>query len=157
MERGLHLPAEAAGVHLPRETARDDRHEEADPAVVHGGATQSQGAERAAPRVAAGRLMMARAAKGGTIRGRTAIALGLAAFLVVTTSVVWRRAQGSAAAIRLHELGARIDELHAQRAKLDGEVLRASSQVELVPRVQRLGMKVPSDSQVIHLPDPVRR
>ena len=106
---------------------------------------------------------MARASKrggggggGGPIRGRTAIALGLAAFLVVTTSVVWRRARGSAAAIRLHELGARIDELHAQRAKLEGEVLRLSSQVELVPRVQRLGMRVPSDSQVIHLADPVR-
>ena len=95
--------------------------------------------------------------KSGAIRGRTAIAMGLAAFLLVTTSVVWRRARGSTAAIRLHELGARIDELHAQRARLDGEVRRASSQVELVPRMQRLGMRVPSDSQVIHLPDPVRR
>ena len=100
---------------------------------------------------------MARASGGGAIRGRTAIAMGLAAFLLVTTSVVWRRAKGSTAAIRLHELGTRIDELHAQRSKLDGEVRRAASQVELVPRVQRLGMRVPSDSQVIHLPDPVRR
>lgn len=98
------------------------------------------------------------AARGvSAIRGRTAIALGLAAFLVVTTGVVWRRARGSAAAIRLHELGARIDELEAQRAKIEGEVLRASSRQELVPRVQRLGMRLPSDSQVIVLPDPVKR
>lgn len=98
------------------------------------------------------------AARGsGAIRGRTAIAIGLVSFLVVTTSVVWRRARGSTAANRLHELGARIDELHAHRARLDGEVRRASSQVELVPRVQRLGLRMPSDSQVIHLPDPVRR
>lgn len=91
------------------------------------------------------------------IRGRTAIAIGLAAFLVVTTSVVWRRAKGSAAAIRLHELGSRIDDLEAQRARLEGEVRRASSQVELMPRLNRLGMRVPSDSEVIDLPDPVRR
>lgn len=93
----------------------------------------------------------------GAIRGRTAIAVGLAAFLVVTTSVVWRRARGSEAAARLHRLGSQVDELQAQRARLDGEVRRASSQLELVPRVQRLGMRFPSDSQVIDLPDPVRR
>ena len=98
-----------------------------------------------------------RSGKSGALRGRTVIAMGLAAFLLVTTSVVWRRARGSTAAIRLHELGARIDELHAQRARLEGEVRRASSQVELVPRLQRLGLRVPSDSQVIHLADPVRR
>jgi len=30
-------------------------------------------------------------ARRGALRGRTAIAIGLAAFLVVTSSVVWRR------------------------------------------------------------------
>lgn len=93
----------------------------------------------------------------GAIRGRTAIAIGLAAFLVVTTSVVWRRARGTEAASRLHQLGARVDELKAQRARVEGEVRRASSQMELVPRVQRLGMRFPSDSQVVDLRDPVRR
>ena len=103
--------------------------------------------------------MAARSVKRGrgVVRGRTAIAIGLGAFLVVTTSVVWRRAQGSAAAAELHDLGAQVDELQAQRARLEGEVRRASSQVQLAPRVQRLGMRVPSDSQVIDLPDPVRR
>jgi hypothetical protein len=91
------------------------------------------------------------------IRGRTAIALGLATFLLVTTSVVFRRAKGSAAAIRLHALGAQLDELRAQRTRLDGEVRRASSQGVLAAKVQRLGLKVPSDSQVIDLADPVRR
>jgi outer membrane murein-binding lipoprotein Lpp len=99
-----------------------------------------------------------RVGKGkGASRGRTAIAIGLGAFLVVTTSVIWRRAQGSAAAAKLHDLGAQVDELEAQRAKLEGEVRRASSRVELEPKVQRLGMRVPSDSQVIDLADPVRR
>jgi hypothetical protein len=100
--------------------------------------------------------MAGRARKHG-LRGRTAIAIGLAGFLVMTTSVVWRRARGSAVAMRLHELGARIGELEAQRARLEGEVRRASSQVELVPRAQRLGLRFPSDSQVIDLADPVRR
>ena len=102
--------------------------------------------------------MMARAKAGrGQVRGRTTIAVGLVAFLLVTTSVVWRRAKGSEAAIRLHSLGTRIDELRAQRTRLEGEVLRVSSQQELAPRAQRLGMRFPSDSQVIDLPDPVRR
>lgn len=96
-------------------------------------------------------------ARLGALRGRTAIAIGLAAFLVMSTSVIWRRAQGNAAATRLHALGTQVDELRAQRAKVEGEVRRAASQVELVPKVQRLGMRFPSDSQVIDLPDPVRR
>ena len=90
-------------------------------------------------------------------RGRTAIALGLATFLVVTTSVVFRRARGTAAANRLHELGSQVDELRAQRTRLDGEVRHAASRGVLVPRVQRLGLRTPSDSQVIDLANPVRR
>jgi hypothetical protein len=85
------------------------------------------------------------------------VALALGGFLIVTTSVTLRRARGSVAAGRLHELGARYDELQAQRTRLEGEVRRAASRVELVPRVQRLGMRFPSDSQVIHLPLPERR
>ena len=96
-------------------------------------------------------------AKRAALRGRTTIAIGLAAFLVVSTSVVFRRARGSAAAQRLLDLGSQLDELEAQRARLDGEVRRASSRAELLPRVQRQGMRIPSDSQVIDLRDPVRR
>lgn len=85
------------------------------------------------------------------------MALGLAAFLVVTTSVTFRRARGSVAAARLHELGAEHAELQAQRTRLEGEVRRAASRMELAPRAARLGMRLPSDSQVIDLPDPGRR
>ena len=73
-------------------------------------------------------VAVGRAAAGRRpFRGRTAIALGLVTFLVVTTSVVFRRARGSAAANRLHELGSQVDELRAQRTRLDGEVKRAAS------------------------------
>lgn len=94
--------------------------------------------------------------RGVAVRGRTAIAIALGAILVVTSSVTWRRAVGSVAAARLDSLRAEQDELQAVRSRLDAEVRRASSQVELVPRVQRLGMRFPSDSQVIDLPEPRR-
>lgn len=97
------------------------------------------------------------AARGVALRGRTAIAIGLAAFLLVSTSVVWRRARGNATAARLDSLGARVNELEAVRTRLEGDVRRAGSQVDLRPRAERLGLRVPSDSQVIVLPDPVRR
>ena len=99
---------------------------------------------------------MARQGAGG-LRGRTTIAIALAAFLLVTTSVVFRRARGSAAATRLADLVAQLDELQAQRTKLEGEVRRASSRTQVGPRVERQGMRVPSDSEVIVLQDPVRR
>ncbi len=85
------------------------------------------------------------------------MALGVAGFLAVTTSVTWRRARGNQVAARLHDLGSRFDQLQAQRTRLEGEVRRAASRVELVPRVERLGMRFPSDSQVIHLPLPGKR
>lgn len=157
MERGLRLPTQAAGLYVPGACVRRNRHAQAVTALGGGVGRQPAGTERAPARLAAGRMTPARRGTGGAIRGRTAIALGLATFLLVTTSVVWRRARGSAAAIRLHSLGARIGELEAQRARLDGDVRRALSRVELVPRVQRLGMTFPNDSQVIDLPVPVRR
>jgi hypothetical protein len=102
---------------------------------------------------------MAKAAtrrRGLSLRGRTAIAVALGALLVVTSSVTWRRALGNTAAARLDSLRAEHDELQAIRSRLEGGVRRATSQVELVPRVQRFGMRFPSDSQVIDLPDPRR-
>ena len=118
MERRLHLSTETAGVYLSWQGTGFDDYPKADPS--NGGRVQREfaGAERAATSRAARSVKRGR----GVVRGRTAIAIGL-----------------------------------AQRAKLEGEVRRASSQVQLAPRVQRLGMRVPSDSQVIDLPDPVRR
>jgi hypothetical protein len=87
-------------------------------------------------------------------RGRTRVALGLAAFLVVTSSVIWRRSHGNAEARRLHALGTEAAALDAQRAELENAVRRAASQVQLAPLAQRLGMRTPNDSQVIWLPAP---
>jgi type II secretory pathway component PulJ len=82
------------------------------------------------------------------------VALVLASFLAVATSVVWRRSLGSTQARRLHALGATRAELEARRAQLDGDVRRAASRPQLVPMAQRLGMRVPDDSQVVWLARP---
>jgi hypothetical protein len=82
------------------------------------------------------------------------VALALASFLAVATSVIWRRSVGSTQARHLHALGARRAELEAQRAQLDGAVRRAASRPQLVPAAQRLGMRVPDDSQVVWLAQP---
>jgi hypothetical protein len=91
------------------------------------------------------------------VRGRKLVAIILATFLFVTTSIVWRRSHGSEQARVLHTLGSRRAELEAERAQLEGEISRATSQVQLAPLVRALGMRVPSDSQVILLPRPATR
>ncbi|HSA56648.1 MAG TPA: hypothetical protein VLE53_13145 [Gemmatimonadaceae bacterium] len=90
----------------------------------------------------------------GPLRGRARVALALAGFLAVTTSVVWRRSVGTAHARRLDELVSRHAALLAQRAELESEVQRLSSRVQLTPVVERLGMRVPRPDQVIDLPRP---
>ena len=94
------------------------------------------------------------AARPVALRGRSIVALVLASFLAVATSVVWRRSVGSTQARRLHSLGSKRAELEAQRAQLDGDVRRAVSRPQLIPMAQRLGMKVPDDSQVVWLARP---
>ncbi|HXB23286.1 MAG TPA: hypothetical protein VNV25_01020 [Gemmatimonadaceae bacterium] len=87
-------------------------------------------------------------------RGRTIVALGLVAFVLVASAVVWRRSVG------LRE-AADVRKLDIQRAALDGEVtklettIRSLSSREHLGAVaeQRLHMRVPDDSQVIVLPN----
>lgn len=91
------------------------------------------------------------------LKGRTIVAISLGTFLLVTSSVVMRRSRGTAAARQLHALGQRHAELEAQRAQLVADVQRASSREQLATHAQRLGLRVPSDSQVILLPRPEPR
>lgn len=97
----------------------------------------------------------ARAKRKG--RGRMLVALGLLVFLAVATAVVWRRSAGIAEARVLRDLDRRRAQLEAQRAQLERDVRAASSRAHLAPVAeQRLGMHVPSDTQVIILPRPAR-
>src|SRR6185503_8808491 len=90
-------------------------------------------------------------------RGRSVVALVLIGFVAVATSVIWRRAQGVGRASELARLAERRQQLESEREKLAGELRDAASRRRLAPIVeQKLGMRVPNDSQVIilHRPPP---
>jgi hypothetical protein len=58
-------------------------------------------------------------AKGGVkLRGRSLVAIALAAFVLVALSIVWRRTIGISASERLATLDAKRVELQGERARL---------------------------------------
>jgi cell division protein FtsL len=93
------------------------------------------------------------AKSGIALRGRTIVALVLAAFVVVALSIVWRRTIGIEQSSRLAKLDAKRSELEGERARLESELREASTRQRLgVVAETRLGMHVPSDKQVVILP-----
>ena len=90
------------------------------------------------------------------MRGRSIVALVLLGFVLVATGVIWRRSVGIAQARAIQTLEQERSGLEARRAALDGEIRDAMSRARLARIAEvRLGMRVPSDSQVITLPRPV--
>jgi len=81
----------------------------------------------------------------------------LVTFVLVASAVVWRRSRGIALARELRDLSRRRAQLLAQRAALESEVRVAASRARIGPVAeQRLGMRVPADTQVVivHRPAP---
>lgn len=98
----------------------------------------------------------AKRARGGRAgrqgRGRAVVALGLAAFVLTAVAVVWRRSVGITHARQLRALEARRAELVAQRAALGGAVRLAAARGRVGSVAEeRLGMRVPSDTQLVLL------
>lgn len=90
--------------------------------------------------------------------GRSLVALGLGAFLLLATGVIARRSYGVAQARRFAALETRERQLVERGAQLRRDILEGSSRVRLMPVAeQRLGMRIPPDSQVIYLPIPEGR
>ncbi|MBX9927279.1 MAG: cell division protein FtsL [Gemmatimonadaceae bacterium] len=89
------------------------------------------------------------------MRGRTVVGALLLGFVLVATGVIWRRSHGVARARETTRLEQQRAALEAQRAKLEGDIRDATSRGRL-GRIaeERLGMRVPADSQVILLPVP---
>jgi hypothetical protein len=88
-------------------------------------------------------------------RARSRIAVGLLAFLVVATGIIARRSSGVSRARALHALDQRRASLESERSRLVNEIRAASSLGRLLPVVsQRLGMRVPNDSQLVRLRRP---
>jgi cell division protein FtsL len=85
-------------------------------------------------------------------RGRTMVFLGLVGFLVTTGIVVGRRAHGRTLQKELETIDRQRTQLAGEAAKLDAELRALGSRGRLAPLVeQKLGMRVPADSQVIDL------
>ncbi|HUR92859.1 MAG TPA: hypothetical protein VMY38_09335 [Gemmatimonadaceae bacterium] len=86
------------------------------------------------------------------LRGRSLVALVLVAFVLLASLVIWRRSVGIAGAREMRELDQARLQLEGDRARLARDIRGASSREKLAPIAeQRLGMRVPSDGQMIIL------
>jgi membrane protein implicated in regulation of membrane protease activity len=93
------------------------------------------------------------AKSGVKLRGRSLVAIVLAAFVLVALAIVWRRTIGISESERLATLDAKRVELQGERARLETEIRDASARQNLGAAVERrLGMHIPSDKQVVILP-----
>ena len=87
-------------------------------------------------------------------RGRHWVALWLVAFLVTTWIVYARQTAAYRAARELADLRARRANLEGHRADLERRIRVAESRVVLVPRGVRLGLHLPSDSEIVLIAAP---
>jgi hypothetical protein len=144
MEPVVHLPAKAAAVHLSRTPTRRSPYQARRHRDRFGTKLESALSERQTTRMAK---------RGVGLRGRTLVALVLAAFVLVALAIVWRRTIGIGQAETLARLDVRRTELEGERARLEGEIRDASSRQSLgVAAESRLGMHIPADKQVVILP-----
>lgn len=90
--------------------------------------------------------------KAGANRGL--LWVGLVGFLLVATGVIWRRTAGIAEARRLQELVRRREALQNEKLELEGDIRVASGRARLIPRAERLGLRLPASDQVIILTRP---
>ena len=95
------------------------------------------------------------AKSGVKLRGRSLVAIVLAAFVLVALAIVWRRTIGINQSERLAALDAKRIGLEGERARLESEIRDASARQTLGVTVEhRLGMHIPTDKQVVILPRP---
>jgi hypothetical protein len=93
------------------------------------------------------------AKSGVKLRGRSLVAIILAAFVLVALAIVWRRTIGISQSEGLAALDAKRIGLEGERARLEGEIRDASARQTLGVTVEhRLGMHIPTDKQVVILP-----
>jgi hypothetical protein len=89
------------------------------------------------------------------VKGRHWVAVWLLAFLVTTWLVYARQTAAIRAARELAELRARRGDLDGRRAALERRIRTAASRAVLVRRAEaRLGLHLPSDSEIVLIPAP---
>ncbi len=81
------------------------------------------------------------------LRGRHWVVVWLALFLGVASIVVARQSAAYRLASQLGQLREERRALEAQRAELERRISVAGSRAVLVPRAERLGLHLPSDSE----------
>jgi cell division protein FtsL len=140
----MRMSAAAAAVYMPRPGAGGADDAPFDHSNTRRGRSEPAGEVSEVARMAKRRL---------ALRGRSLVALGLLGFVLIATGVIWRRAAGISQAADLRALEQQVVQLEAQQARLENEIREASSRSTLAPIAERrLGMRVPSDTQVVILP-----
>jgi len=91
-------------------------------------------------------------AKRSVKRGRWIVAGLLLGFLIGSIAVVARRSYGHREGVEYTALQRKRANLESERVKLDQEIRDASSRARLLPLAEeRLGMRIPSESQIVVL------
>lgn len=90
-----------------------------------------------------------------TFRGRHWIAFWLVALLAALWAVIARQTSALNSARALTGLREERASLEGRRAALDRRVRTTQSRAVLLPRAQRLGLRLPADTEIILIPVPV--
>jgi hypothetical protein len=87
-------------------------------------------------------------------RGRVWVTLWLVFVLAILAWVVARQTSAVVSAGELDELRNQRSLLEARRAELLRRIREAESRAVLVPRAEALGLRLPTDSEIVILPAP---
>lgn len=86
-------------------------------------------------------------------RGGSLIVMFLLAFILTAVIVVWRRGRGFEEERRIAQLDSQVRDLQSRQALLERDLRDATSSARIKPAAERrLGLRMPSDSQLITLP-----
>lgn len=90
------------------------------------------------------------------MKGRAWVALGLLAFIIVASAVVWRRSVGAATAGEMAKLQTERRALLSKRVTLMREIRQSTERRLIVPAAEsKLGLHVATESQTRMLADSV--
>ena len=98
--------------------------------------------------MAASALMAARAKNRTKLRGRSLVALGLVAFVSVTSLVIWRRSVGVSTAKAIRDASIQKRNLESVKITLERDIRNAQTRAAVIGEAERrLGLRLASDSQ----------
>ena len=86
------------------------------------------------------------------VKGRHWLAIWLVALLAALWAVIARQTASLNAARALTELRAERAGLEGKRDDLERRIRTASSRAVLLPRAQKLGLRLPADTEIILVP-----